>query len=66
MVGKLNKQTSGLNTFQYNGMWLDEGMAISNSLPLQEDEYRGEVVARYFDNLLPDNDKIKKIKRTGK
>ena len=28
---------------------------------MQENEYRGEVVSRYFDNLLPDNDEIKKI-----
>lgn len=63
-VGKLNKQTNGINTFQYASQWLDEGMAISHSLPLQEDEYRGEVVTRYFDNLLPDNEEIKKIVAT--
>lgn len=64
LVGKLNKQPSGLNTFQYDSSWLDDGIAISNSLPLQEDEYKGEIVARYFDNLLPDNDEIKKIVAT--
>lgn len=64
LVGKLNKQPSGLNTFQYDENWLSEGIAISNSLPLQEDEYKGEIVARYFDNLLPDNDEIKKIVAT--
>ena len=63
-MGKLNKQPSGLISFSYESSWLDEGMAISQSLPLQEDEYRGEIVARYFDNLLPDNDEIKKIVAT--
>lgn len=64
LVGTLKKETSGLTTFQYDLNWLEEGIAISNSLPLQEDEYRGEVVTRYFDNLLPDNDEIKKIVAT--
>ena len=64
LVGKLNKQTSGLNTFQYDQTWLNEGMPISNSLPLQEDEYKGEIVASYFDNLLPDNEEIKKLVAT--
>ncbi|MAZ47971.1 MAG: hypothetical protein CME65_05370 [Halobacteriovoraceae bacterium] len=64
LVGKLNKQPSGLISFRYENNWLDEGMAISQSMPLQEDEYRGEIVARYFDNLLPDNEEIKKLVAT--
>ncbi len=61
LVGYLKKESSGLISFQYEDKWLSNGFAISNSLPLQEDEYKGEVVSRYFDNLLPDNDDIKKI-----
>ncbi|MCT4642425.1 MAG: HipA domain-containing protein [Bacteriovoracaceae bacterium] len=63
-VGELKKDTSGLTSFLYDDLWLSEGIAISNSMPLQEDEYKGEVVARYFDNLLPDNEQIKEIVAT--
>jgi serine/threonine-protein kinase HipA len=63
-VGLLKKETSGLISFRYTEDWLDYGVAISNSLPLQEDEYKGEVVSRYFDNLLPDNNDIKNIVAT--
>ena len=59
-VGVLVRGTRGEISFRYSNEWLEDGMAISNSLPLQESEYRGEVVSRYFDNLLPDNDEIKK------
>jgi serine/threonine-protein kinase HipA len=58
-VGQLKKDTSGQISFQYANDWLNEGMGISNSMPLTETEYKGEVVARYFDNLLPDNEEIK-------
>lgn len=59
-VGVFKKEKSGRVSFKYIESWLEEGVAISNSLPLQEDEYKGEEVNRYFDNLLPDNDEIKK------
>jgi len=61
MVGILRKQTNGSISFKYGDEWLQDGFAISNSLPLQENEYQGEVVFRYLDNLLPDNDDIKKL-----
>jgi len=60
LVGQLSKNSSGLISFQYDQEWLIEGMAISHSMPLTESEYKGEVVSRYFDNLLPDNEEIKK------
>lgn len=60
LVGKLKKATNGQISFKYDVDWLDEGFQISNSLPLQEDEYKGAEVSRFFDNLLPDNDVIKK------
>lgn len=63
-VGMLKKASSGEITFKYNEEWIEDGFAISSSLPLQEDSFRGEVVSRYFDNLLPDNDDILKLLAT--
>ncbi len=60
-VGNLKKDPLGLISFNYSKEWIKEGFAISHSLPIQEQEYKGEIVARYFDNLLPDNDDIKKL-----
>lgn len=60
-VGDLKKDSSGRVSFQYAQDWIKEGFAISQSLPIQEQELKGEIVSRYFDNLLPDNDEIKKI-----
>lgn len=63
-VGELNKASNGEISFQYGSEWVHDGFEISRSLPLQEDRYRGEVVSRYFDNLLPDNEQIKKLVAT--
>src|SRR5665647_1985593 len=63
-VGNLKKDTSGQISFKYAEDWIQEGFAISQSLPIQEQEYKGEIVSRYFDNLLPDNDEIKKLVAT--
>jgi len=60
LVGELKKNVSGQIGFTYDQDWIVDGLAISNSMPLSEQEYKGEVVSRYFDNLLPDNDEIKK------
>ncbi len=57
-VGVISKSSSGEIIFKYTGEWIRDGFAISTSLPLQEDSFKGEVVSRYFDNLLPDNDEI--------
>lgn len=59
-VGLLRKESGGQNNFQYDPEWLSTDFAISNSLPIREQEYKGEIVARYFDNLLPDNEELKK------
>lgn len=58
-IGELKKENNGQISFQYESDWISQGMAISNSMPLTESEYKGEVVSRYFDNLLPDNQEIK-------
>ncbi|RLA61989.1 MAG: type II toxin-antitoxin system HipA family toxin [Epsilonproteobacteria bacterium] len=60
LVGNLKKEASGLIAFRYGPEWIEQGFAISLSLPIQEEEFKGEVVSRYFDNLLPDNDEIRK------
>ncbi|MDH4466588.1 MAG: HipA domain-containing protein [Bacteriovoracaceae bacterium] len=60
-VGILKKDSSGQISFKYVDEWIKDGFAISQSLPIQEQEYKGEIVSRYFDNLLPDNDEIKKL-----
>ena len=61
-VGKLNRQTSGAIDFKYDHSWLEwsNSMAISFSLPLREERYIGEPVMAVFENLLPDNDTIRR------
>ncbi len=60
IIGSLTKATDGQISFKYSETWIDVGFGISLSLPLREQEYTGEIVSRYFDNLLPDNDKLLK------
>ena len=52
----------GVHAFSYAASWRDSGKSrpLSLSLPLTRTlELRGEVVAHYFDNLLPDNERIR-------
>jgi serine/threonine-protein kinase HipA len=60
-VGTLEKGGSGEMSFVYHQSWLDRpgARAISLSLPLQADKFRGAVVYNFFDNLLPDNEQIR-------
>ena len=60
LIGVLKKSGGGEISFEYNEEWISDGFAISRSFPLQEGLYKGEDASRYFDNLLPDNDNIKK------
>jgi len=63
-VGVLERAASGAISFAYDPEWLaDERRAIpvSLSLPLREERYSGAVVSAYFDNLLPDNDEIRRL-----
>jgi len=62
MVGVLRRATSGAIDFQYDQQWLDweHTFAVSLSLPLREDRYIGDPVVAVFDNLLPDNDDIRR------
>lgn len=63
-VGVLERASSGATSFAYDPEWLaDERRAIpvSLSLPLREERYSGAVVSAFFDNLLPDNDEIRRL-----
>lgn len=62
LVGRLNKESSGAIEFQYDTGWLgwDNAIPVSLSLPLREDKYIGEPVVAVFENLLPDNDSIRR------
>jgi serine/threonine-protein kinase HipA len=62
LVGRLRRESSGAIAFQYDQSWLDweHTFAVSLSLPLREDRYVGDPVIAVFDNLLPDNDDIRR------
>jgi len=61
-VGSLTQESSGAVDFRYAPDWLswDSNLPISLSLPLREDRYIGAPVMAVFDNLLPDNQGIRK------
>lgn len=61
LVGELIKLKSGGMTFQYALDWLNTSGArpISLSLPLQHNTYQGAVVYNFFDNLLPDQERVR-------
>ena len=57
LVGRLRRDSFGHISFQYDAGWLsDGGFAISRTIPLRPDEFRGEdgVARRFFANLLPE------------
>lgn len=62
LVGRLQRETSGAIDFQYAQSWLawEDAFPASISLPLREDRYVGDPVIAVFDNLLPDNDDIRR------
>lgn len=62
LVGRLQRQSSGAIDFQYDRNWLDweHASPVSLSLPLREDRFIGDPVIAVFDNLLPDNDQIRR------
>lgn len=61
-VGRLRRESSGAIDFQYDESWLDweNAFPVSLSLPLREDRYVGDPVIAVFDNLLPDNDDVRR------
>ena len=62
LVGQLRKETSGAMDFTYDPSWLawEKTFPVSLSMPLREDRYIGETVMAVFDNLLPDNNEIRR------
>jgi serine/threonine-protein kinase HipA len=62
LVGQLRRESSGATDFKYDKDWLawSNAMPVSVSLPLREDRYIGDPVLAVFDNLLPDNDDIRR------
>ena len=62
VIGRLRKETTGAIDFTYDPEWLawESAFPVSLSLPLREDKYIGAPVAAVFDNLLPDNDQIRR------
>lgn len=68
-VGSLRRASSGAIDFQYDLDWLawDNAIPVSLSMPLREDRFIGDRVLAVFDNLLPDNEGIRKqvAEKTG-
>jgi serine/threonine-protein kinase HipA len=62
LVGRLRLQTSGAIDFRYAPDWLrwESAFPVSLSLPLREDRYVGAPMVAVFDNLLPDDNEIRK------
>ncbi|WP_414663732.1 type II toxin-antitoxin system HipA family toxin [Horticoccus sp. 23ND18S-11] len=60
--------TRGSHELRYEPSWLEspDGRALSLSLPFTPDNvsHRGDVVENFFDNLLPDSDRIRSRLRT--
>lgn len=62
-IGTWSYGPGGIHRFKYETTWLKSpaSRSLSLSLPVTaSSEIRGEVVANYFDNLLPDNEQIRK------
>ncbi|MGA7859699.1 MAG: HipA N-terminal domain-containing protein, partial [Terracidiphilus sp.] len=62
LVGQLRRDVSGAISFQYDPAWLEWEfvLPVSLSLPLRQQAYSGAAVIAVFDNLLPDNDHLRR------
>lgn len=62
IVGQLLREASGAISFVYEDSWLawENTLPVSLSLPLREDRYVGAPVMAVFENLLPDNEPIRR------
>lgn len=62
LVGQLHRSAGGAIDFRYNESWLDwEGaLPVSLSLPLREERYSGDAVITVLDNLLPDDEAVRR------
>lgn len=63
-VGVWDQTAGGADAFSYADTWLEheQGRPLSLSMPFRPGKlpYRGEVVANFFDNLLPDSENIRR------
>lgn len=61
-VGVLRKLSNGALELKYDKQWVEssDSIPLSLSLPLTLKTYSGDVVINYFDNLLPDDEGIRK------
>ncbi|MCC5982679.1 MAG: HipA N-terminal domain-containing protein, partial [Oceanicaulis sp.] len=66
LIGRLEKEPSGAITFRYDESWLafPRHFPVSLSLPARPEPYRGEPVIAVFDNLLPDNEHVRRLVAT--
>lgn len=62
LIGHLNRESNGAIKFKYDDRWLawQHALPVSISLPLREDQFTGQEVSAVFDNLLPDDEPIRK------
>lgn len=62
LVGQLRRESDGAIDFKYATEWLawEHAIPVSLSLPLAERRYVGAPVIAVFDNLLPDNDDMRR------
>jgi serine/threonine-protein kinase HipA len=63
LVGVLDRAANGAISFAYDADWLGDdrrAIPVSLSLPLRDERYSGAEVSAFFDNLLPDNDQIRR------
>ena len=66
LVGQLRKQASGAIDFRYDADWLawEHAIPVSLSLPLREQRFVGEPVIAVFENLLPDDEDMRRAMAT--
>jgi serine/threonine-protein kinase HipA len=62
LVGQLRRETSGAILFQYDRAWREweSALPVSLSLPIREQPYVGAPVLAVFENLLPDNESLRR------
>jgi serine/threonine-protein kinase HipA len=62
LVGQLRRDAGGAIDFKYAREWLawEHAIPVSLSLPLREQRYIGAPVVAVFDNLLPDDDDVRR------
>lgn len=61
-VGRIQREATGAIAFTYADSWLDwpPAFPVSISLPLRDDKFIGTSVTAVFENLLPDNEPIRR------